>query len=145
MSGYTGLTSPGNAPSALTVGAAITQDTVTRDDDVVADYSSRGPSWYDGFAKPDVVAPGHHLISNLRARVDAGEDARRCNRKAKNGRTFLELSGSSMAAAVGSGVVALVLDAHNRAGYVRRRAADAERREGDARVQRDSGARTPTT
>jgi len=34
--GYAGITSPGNAQSAITVGAAMTQDTVTRDDDGVA-------------------------------------------------------------------------------------------------------------
>jgi subtilisin family serine protease len=116
VTGYTGLTSPGNSPSALTFGAANTQDTVTRGDDAVADYSSRGPSWYDGFAKPDAIAPGHHLISNAVPGSTLAKIAA-LNRKAKNGKAFLELSGSSMAAAVGSGVVALVIDAHNRAAY----------------------------
>ena len=60
--GYAGISSPGNAPSAITVGAAKTFDTTTRTDDLVADYSSRGPTWYDGYAKPDVVAPGHRLL-----------------------------------------------------------------------------------
>ena len=67
MTGYAGIDSPGNAPSAITVGAAKTQDTVPRDDDRVAPYSSRGPTWYDGFVKPDVVAPGHKLISDTTA------------------------------------------------------------------------------
>ena len=61
--GYAGIVSPANAPSALTAGAVNTFETVTRADDRVAPYSSRGPSWYDGFAKPDVVAPGHNLLS----------------------------------------------------------------------------------
>jgi serine protease AprX len=116
VTGYTGLTSPGNAPSALTFGAANTHDTVTRTDDTVADYSSRGPSWYDGFAKPDAIAPGHHLISNLVPGSTLAKIAA-LNKKAKNGRGFLELSGTSMAAAIGSGVVALVVDAHQRAAY----------------------------
>src|SRR6185503_4551533 len=34
--GYAGITSPGNAPSAITVGAVSAQDTVSRDDDRVA-------------------------------------------------------------------------------------------------------------
>ena len=59
--GYAGITSPGNAPSAITVGAVKTEDTTTRLDDVVAEYSSRGPTWFNGFVKPDVVAPGHRL------------------------------------------------------------------------------------
>ena len=39
--------------------------TISRLDDGVTDYSSRGPSWYDGFAKPDLVAPGHRLVSSI--------------------------------------------------------------------------------
>ncbi len=54
--GYGGVSVPGNAPSALTVGAANHQDTVRRDDDRVARYSSSGPTWYQGLAKPDFVA-----------------------------------------------------------------------------------------
>ncbi|PYQ91345.1 MAG: peptidase S8, partial [Acidobacteria bacterium] len=60
---YAGITSPGNAPSAVTVGALDTKQTVTRTDDQVPVYSSRGPTWYDGVVKPDVVAPGHSLVS----------------------------------------------------------------------------------
>ena len=62
--GYAGITSPGNAPSAITVGALRTGDTVGRGDDCIAGYSSRGPSWYDAYAKPDLVAPGHALVSD---------------------------------------------------------------------------------
>ena len=60
---YAGILSPGNAPSAITVGAAKTFDTNIRSDDRVAPYSSRGPSWYDATAKPDLIAPGHGLVS----------------------------------------------------------------------------------
>ena len=41
--GYAGISSPGNAPSAITVGAVNTNGTVGRGDDVVTPYSSRGP------------------------------------------------------------------------------------------------------
>jgi hypothetical protein len=63
--GYAGITSPGNAPSAITVGAVDTSNTVMRADDFVQDYSSRGPTWYDAYAKPDQVAPGHRLVAVL--------------------------------------------------------------------------------
>jgi len=115
--GYMGVTSPGNAPSAITVGAAMTQETVTRLDDEVAPYSSRGPTWFDAFAKPDVVAPGHHLSSdtNLSSYLYTQLAQNRTN--ANNGLPMLELSGSSMATAVTSGVVALMLQAHNGDGF----------------------------
>ncbi len=40
--GYAGITSPGNAPDAITVGAERTDDTVSRGDDRIPDYSSVG-------------------------------------------------------------------------------------------------------
>src|SRR5438094_5088080 len=63
LPGYGGITSPGNAPSAITVGAVKIQNTVPRSDDRIADYSSAGPTWYDAYAKPDVVSPGHNIVA----------------------------------------------------------------------------------
>ena len=37
-------------------------DTTRVTDDLVADYSSRGPTWYDTFVKPDVVAPDRKSV-----------------------------------------------------------------------------------
>jgi serine protease AprX len=112
--GFAGVTSPGNAPSAITVGALNTQHTLTRTDDVVTHYSSRGPTWYDGLAKPDLVAPGHRLTSNATpaSTLSVALAERYTRFTAKSG--FLRLSGTSMAAAVTSGAVALVLDAYRR-------------------------------
>jgi serine protease AprX len=118
VTGYGGIASPGNAPSAITVGAAATNGTSARGDDRVAPYSSRGPSWYDGIAKPDILAPGHALVSN---EVDGSTipmtypSTLVLNGTAK----FLRLNGSSMATAVVSGLVLDILEAnqvgaHNR-------------------------------
>jgi serine protease AprX len=111
--GYAGITSPGNAPSAITVGAVNNKDTVTRLDDGVAPYSSRGPTWFDAFVKPDVLAPGHHLASDTSLTAYLYQQLPGSHEKSPNGQPLLSLSGSSMAAAVTTGVVALVLQAHN--------------------------------
>ena len=112
--GYAGIASPGNAPSAITVGASNTFGTDGRADDRVADYSSRGPSWYDGIAKPDVVAPGSGLVSN--AAFASTLVTSYPSLLVKSGyTTFLRLDGSSMAAAVVSGLTAVMLEANNAA------------------------------
>jgi len=105
---YAGITSPGNAPSAITVGAVMTKDTLTRRDDEVAPYSSRGPTWYDGYGKPDVVAPGHGLVSV----AAPGSTLVTQYPAARVGSSYLRLSGTSMATAVATGAVALVLEAN---------------------------------
>ena len=112
--GYMGTTSPGNAPSAITVGAAQTFGTTSYADDRVADFSSRGPTWQDLFAKPDVVAPGHHIISN--AGTNAYLSQNYPTLRVEGEPNGLSLSGTSVAAAVTSGAVALMLDA-NRAAF----------------------------
>jgi serine protease AprX len=110
--GYSGITSPGNAPSAITVGAVDTNNTLSISDDVVAAFSSRGPTWFDGFAKPDLVAPGVGLISDAPrfSSLFMGFPQLRQS-SSRGGGDFSKLSGTSMAAAVTSGVASLVLQA----------------------------------
>ena len=90
-----------------------------RSDDVPAWYSSRGPTWYDGFQKPDVVAPGSHLVSNIStvssiyALYPGGVVT-----AATTGRAFFRMSGTSMSAPVVTGVVALMLEASKAHGQV---------------------------
>ena len=60
---YGSITAPGNAPWVLTVGAYSTEGTLSRWDDKIAPYSSRGPSAIDYVAKPDIVAPGTGIVS----------------------------------------------------------------------------------
>jgi serine protease AprX len=111
--GYGSINSPANAPSAITVGVADSKATVTRNDDYVRSFSSRGPTWYDGFAKPDVIAPGVNLYSD----ASAGSTLVNSNnpvfpQQTVDGVNLIDLSGSSMSAAVATGVVALELDAN---------------------------------
>jgi serine protease AprX len=110
--GYAGITSPGNAPSAITVGAVMTNNTVSRRDDRIPDYSSAGPTWYDAYAKPDLLAPGHRIIA-----VGAKKSAiyKTYPELRDTDADYIRLSGTSMATAVASGVVALMIDGHRAA------------------------------
>jgi serine protease AprX len=115
LPGYAGITSPGNAPSAITVGAVNTQNTVSRLDDAVASYSSRGPTWFDAYAKPDIVAPGHALISDAAVHGSLYKElpTKRVWTPGTKHPQYMRLSGTSMATAVTTGVVARMLEAHN--------------------------------
>src|SRR5205814_5622660 len=62
-SGYGTVTSPGNDPYVITVGSMKPMGTPTRVDDLIASYSSKGPTLIDAVAKPDLVAPGNLLVS----------------------------------------------------------------------------------
>jgi serine protease AprX len=109
--GYAGITSPGNAPSAITVGASDTRGTQKPSDDRVAYFSSRGPAWFDGYAKPDIVAPGVMLASNAARFAELYDAYPQLKMSSKSGNgNFARLSGTSMAAAVTTGVVALMFE-----------------------------------
>jgi serine protease AprX len=106
-----GITSPGNSPYAITVGAVDMKGTVDRGDDTVAPYSSRGPTKYDFAVKPDLVAPGANLVSleNTHSWLSARFPSWHVAGTGRN--AYFRLSGTSMSAAVVSGGVALLLDA----------------------------------
>jgi len=107
-----GISSPGNSPYAITVGAINTKGTPDRSDDIMATYSSRGPTKFENAVKPDVVAPGNKIIS-LEAR---GSYLRRTYPQfhfagsSTNG--YMSLSGTSMSAAVVTGGAALLMQAN---------------------------------
>ena len=104
--GYAGIASPGNAPSAITSGSTNMFDTISRLDDRVSAFSSRGPTWYDGFLKPDVVAPGENVLSV----AAVGSRLRQMQELRGNIGEYMRLSGTSMAAAATTGILALTID-----------------------------------
>jgi serine protease AprX len=61
--GFGTIDSPGNEPTAITVGAMDDSNTVNTQDDVLAPFSSKGPTLVDHVVKPDLVAPGTSIVS----------------------------------------------------------------------------------
>jgi len=112
---YGGITSPGNAPWVLTVGATNHQKTAARQDDTVASFSSRGPTHIDRVMKPDVVAPGVAIESLADASstlYQVNPDARLRGTVDTATAPYIRLTGTSMAAPVVAGTIALMLEAN---------------------------------
>jgi serine protease AprX len=100
------IAKPGDDPWVLTVGAVDDHGTPGGGDDRLPDFSSRGPTAH-GLAKPDVVAPGAHVVS-LRAPGSTVDE----QFPGTIDGTYRSGSGTSMAAAAVSGGVALLLEQH---------------------------------
>ena len=99
---------PGNNPYVITVGA-FTDNSTPNDwgDDYLAPFSAAGPT-LDGFAKPDVVAPGAHMASLMERNSYIAKN-HEANRISPH---YFSMAGTSQAAAVVSGIAALSLS-HN--------------------------------
>jgi serine protease AprX len=100
------ITKPADDPWVITVGAIDDRGTAGVNDDQLPDFSGRGPTAH-GLAKPDVAAPGAHVIS-LRA---PGSTIDTTFPYYVDG-SYRRGSGTSMATGVISGVAALVLQAN---------------------------------
>lgn len=61
--GYGTIAAPGNDPFVITVGATNDKSDTDRTNDVIATYSSKGPTAIDHIVKPDLVAPGNRVVS----------------------------------------------------------------------------------
>lgn len=107
-----GITSPGNSPYAITVGAMNTKGTVTRSDDIMTTYSSRGPTKFEHAVKPDVVAPGNKVVSLETSGSYLQRNYPQFHMAGKGLNSYMHLSGTSMSAAVVTGGVALMMQAH---------------------------------
>ena len=103
------ITVPGNSPVALTVGALNTWGTAGRSDDSVTTYSSRGPTRYDNIVKPDLAAPGNKIISLEAPGAFLAGTYPFLHKAGTGSNAYMQLSGSSMAAPMVSGGVALLL------------------------------------
>ena len=112
-----GITAPANAPWVLTVGASSTNGSLTRNDDTMAGFSSSGPTAIDFGSKPDLVAPGVGTVS-LAVPGSTFYLSKAPYLVGPKGviklstMPYLSLSGTSMAAPVVSGSVALMLQAN---------------------------------
>jgi serine protease AprX len=98
---------PGNDPYVLTVGAVDDQGTRWQGDDQVASWSSQGTT-QDGFAKPDVLAPGAHIVSALAPNSAFTTLCPTC----VIGNSYFQLSGTSLASPIVAGVAADLIAAH---------------------------------
>ena len=104
-----GISSPGNSPYAITVGALNTWQTTGRADDSVTTYSSRGPTRFDWAVKPDVAAPGNKIVSLEVTGSYLSTNFSPLHVAGSGTNAYMRLSGTSMAAPMVSGGVALLL------------------------------------
>ena len=98
---------PGNDPFVITVGASDTGKSVSTIDDTAAPWSAYGYT-LDGFAKPELAAPGRFLVGPVP--VTSTLYSERPDHVVDPG--YMELSGTSFAAPIVTGIAALILGKH---------------------------------
>ena len=109
IDGYGTITAPGNDPYVITVGGVKDEGTTVRTDDLIASYSSKGPTLFDHYVKPDVVAPGNLVISTLPPGLTLSTEYPANHVGTTN---YFTLSGTSMATPVVAGMAAMIMQQH---------------------------------
>lgn len=95
------ITAPGNNPYAITVGAFTDNFTPSNwSDDYITPFSGAGPT-LDGFVKPDLIAPGAHMVSTMspNSYIATNHEANWISGD------YFSMAGTSQAAAVVSGTL----------------------------------------
>jgi serine protease AprX len=98
---------PGNDPFVITVGADDVDGSVSTNDDYAAPWSAYGYT-LDGFAKPDLAAPGRYMVGPVP--TSSTLVAEKPTSVVSPG--YIQLSGTSFAAPVVAGAAAQILSAH---------------------------------
>jgi serine protease AprX len=101
------LYSPGDDPFVITVGAADIGSKANTRDDTVAYWSAWG-STIDGFAKPELTAPGRYMVGPVPATSTLVTE----RPTAVVAPGYIQLSGTSFATPIVSGVAAEILARH---------------------------------
>jgi serine protease AprX len=102
------ISKPADDPLVITVGAVDDRETWSVSDDTLPNFASRGPT-AQGIAKPDIAAPGGHVVS-LRSPGSHVEEIAPGGPLA--GSPYRRGSGTSQSAGVVSGLAALAFQAH---------------------------------